>query len=47
MNHYGKTTGIIGTNSERDGQVTINDRYGNSGWEQSGKLNNKIYRNNE
>ena len=47
MNHYGKTTGIIGTNSERDGQVTINDRYGNTGWEQSGKLNNKTYRNNE
>ena len=47
MNQYGKTTGIIGTNSEKDGQVTIKDRYGNIGWAQSGKLNNKGYRNSE
>ena len=31
----------------QDGQITIKDRYGNIGWAQSGKLNNKGYRNSE
>ena len=47
MNHYGKKVGTIGTNNDKDGHITVNDRYGNTGWEQSGKIKNKQHRKSE
>ena len=36
-NIYGETTGYFGTNEDNDGLGILNDRYGETGWAESGK----------
>ena len=39
-NNYGKITANIGTNLERDGLISIMDRYGSISWGKTGKMSN-------